>query len=99
MRGAWAAELSQFDSKLRGATGLGRGGGGPAASSIRDWSVVQVGEALRAAGLGQHVGAFAAQQVDGATAAALTAAELRAEFPGIPMGDRRRILELFEQLE
>lgn len=102
VRGAWAAELNQFDSKLRSATGLGRGGGAasPAGtSSIRDWSVVQVGEALRAAGLGAHVGAFAAQQVDGATAAALTAAELRVEFPAIPMGDRRRILELFQQLE
>lgn len=102
MRGAWEAELNQFDSKLRSATGLGRGGssgGRSGTSSIRDWSVVQVGEALRAAGLGEYVGVFAAQQVDGATAAALTSAELRVEFPAIPMGDRRRILELFEQLE
>eukprot|EP00170_Pyropia_yezoensis_P004541 contig_18516_g4554 len=102
MRGAWEAELNQFDSKLRSATGLGRGGssgGRSGTSSIRDWSVVQVGEALRAAGLGEYVGVFAAQQVDGATAAGLTSAELRVEFPAIPMGDRRRILELFEQLE
>lgn len=102
VRGAWEAELNQFDSKLRSATGLGRGGSSDSrlgTSSIRDWSVVQVGEALRAAGLGEYVGAFAAQQVDGATAAGLTSAELRVEFPAIPMGDRRRILELFEQLE
>lgn len=102
VRGAWEAELNQFDSKLRSATGLGRGGssgGRSGTSSIRDWSVVQVGEALRAAGLGEYVSAFAAQQVDGATAAGLTSAELRVEFPAIPMGDRRRILELFEQLE
>ncbi|GAB0494264.1 hypothetical protein MMPV_005555 [Pyropia vietnamensis] len=101
VRGAWEAELNQFDSKLRSATGIGLGGsssGRSGTSSIRDWSVVQVGEALRAAGLGEYVGAFAAQQVDGATAAGLTAAELRVEFPAIPMGDRRRILELFEQL-
>lgn len=62
---------------------------------LREWSVAQVGAALAAAGLGDHVDAFSTARVDGETAAALTADDLRVEFPAIPLGDRRRILALF----
>jgi len=105
----WAEELDDFDAKLRAATG-GDGGGADAAAAapaaapataplppLRGWSVAQVGAALDGAGLGAHVDAFAAQRVDGATAAEMGAGDLRAEFPTIPMGDRRRILALFAE--
>jgi len=102
----WAEQLDDFDAKLRAATG-GDGDGADASAAaaataappLREWSVAQVGAALDGAGLGAHVDAFAAQRVDGATAAEMGAEELRAEFPTIPMGDRRRILALFAESE
>ncbi|GAQ85691.1 hypothetical protein KFL_002490090 [Klebsormidium nitens] len=84
-------ELMEFDAQLSRVAW--------SSETPSKWTEANVGEWLRAEGLGRLVGAFAEQHIDGSVLLTLKGDELRDELGITSLGDRKRILAAIERLQ
>lgn len=88
-------ELADFDRLLRRRS---------VADAIRDsrpvtaWSVSDVIDELDSCGLSPYRQMFIEERVDGVTLLSLSDQDIRTEFSGMPLGDRRRLARLVTEL-
>lgn len=88
-------ELADFDRQLRKRS---------MADSMRDsrpvaaWSVSDVIDELDSCGLSPYRQMFIEERVDGSTLLSLSDQDIRTEFSGMPLGDRRRLARLVAEL-
>lgn len=88
-------ELADFDRLLRRRS---------VADSMRDsrpvtaWSVSDVIDELDSCGLSPYRQMFIEERVDGSTLLSLSDQDIRTEFSGMPLGDRRRLARLVTEL-